>query len=267
MAKVPDPRRAREDDARTRAFAEAMQRLADEPGLHEEFADACGHATMAKDGDVLLWAMCDPAGQKAAAAVRLVLARRGLPLELVPWAVTLGVCGAASPAAAIEYYSRRVAPSDAIEQEPFTGQKQIVLRVPVDWSIRRFDAWVRLTRARFERAEIRGEPLVAQSRAGRTPKLTRDDAIELARRFDTALSAEWARQTPPRTEGMGRDAWIERFQDWLDRVGERHGAERIVRMHVRPALDARDLTLRTLDVAKRAKVRRSAARSRRGRNR
>jgi len=253
MTEVPAPRRAREDAARYRAFFEAMQRYADKPGLRDELADACGHVTMPNDnGEVFYWARFDPVGQVAADAVRVVLARQGLPHQLVEWAVTLGVCGAAHPALAHEYLNSHVAPAVAPEREPLTGQPQIVLRVPADWSKRRIDAWLRDALERLAHYKVRGDPVFPRSRGGRPRKLTRDEALALAHEFDEQLSAEWAKQTPPRVDGMGQDDWIEAFQSWLDRNDKPLGAERMTRTHLRPALDAGDLKLRTLDVAKRA---------------
>jgi hypothetical protein len=269
MADAPDPRRAREEDARRRAFVKGVRRLAKAPGLRDELAEACGDATMPDEygGDVVLWSMSDPAGQEAATAVLIVLAKRGLPCEFVPWGLMLGVFGAANPATAYEYLHRRVAPSGTFEREPITGQNQIVLRVPADWSTRRVESWVRLTRAKHEIASVQGAPLIPKPREGRTPKLTRKEAIALALMFDDGLTAEWAKQTPPRVEGMGRVAWTDGFQEWLDRQQERHSAERMVRTHLLPALDAGRLTLRTLDIARRVQARPAAARRRRGQNR
>jgi hypothetical protein len=247
---LPDPRRRREDDARSRAFFEAMTQLADDADLREDLAAACGHVTMPNDsGQVSFWARWDAEGVKAADAVRCVLLRRRLPLELTDWAVTLGVCGTVNPAAAFEYFNVHVAPVGTIETEPFTGQQQIVLRLPVEWSARRSNAWLVRTLARLRLAKVREFPLVATSAGGPQPKLTRAEALALVREFDKATWREWAQQTPPRVDGMGHDAWIVAFQDWLDDAEHKHSAEHVMRTHVRPAISEGELTLPTLDVA------------------
>jgi hypothetical protein len=265
---LPDPRRHREDDARSRAFFDAMTNLAADVELREELAAACGHVTMPNDnGQVSLWAQWNPEGQTATNAVRCVLVRRGLPFELTEWAVTLGVCGTANPAAAYAYYGAHVAPSGTLETEPFTGQQQIVVRVPAAWSAKRSSEWLRRTMAQLRRAAVDGVPLIATPRGGVPPKLTRAEALALVRTFDEWQWQEWAKQSPPRTAGMGHDDWIEEFQTWLDVGGEQHSAEHVMKTHVRPAVHEGDLNLRTLDIALRATSRLSKPCPPRGDNR
>jgi len=263
-ADVPDPRRPREEDVRIRAFVDAMSKLAADAELCEELAAACGHVKMPNDnGQVSFWARWDAEGVKAAGAVRGVLLRRRLPLELTDWAVTLGVCGTVNPAAAYEYFGAHVAPVGTIETEPFTGQRQIVVRVPADWSAKRSNDWLRRTIAQLRRASIHGVPLVATSPGGPPLKLTRTDALALVRKFDQWQRQRWANATPPRVDGMGHDDWIEAFQTWLENVGEKHSAEHLLRTHVRPAIVSGELKLRTLDIALRASKRPPKTRPRR----
>jgi hypothetical protein len=266
-AAPPDPRLPSEEDARHRVLVDALAHLASDGSLRDELAEICSRAPAPTDtSQIGHWAIWDPAGQKVVARVQRLLAQRGLPPELSEWALTLGVTGTANPAL-VHGYLPRVAPAYALETEPLTGQIQIVLRVPLDWSARRVDAWVRRAHARLGQTALRGKPVYEPSQGGRPPKLARAAAIGLARQFDTELKADWERATPRRVAGMGRDDWIAEFQNWLDRQFERHSAEHLWKTSLRGELRAGRMSLSTLDLSIRAapSPRRPGAPSRRQR--
>jgi hypothetical protein len=248
MAKAPDPRRAREDAARHRAFFEGIARLADASGLREELAEVCRHLDGADDGDldVVHRALTDPAWDQAAAAVRVVLARRGLPHQLVAWAMTLGVRGSANPASAYRYLHTHVAPSFDIEDEPLTGQRQLTLRFPIDWSETRIHEWTRFVVTRHRAAHDLGGPKMPTHHGGASIKATSAEAVSAAQRFDEQYAAQLSSGAGRRVVTLKR--WLQEFDAWLASQSESQlgTAASLWKLHLRDAVRRGDFLPVTL---------------------
>jgi hypothetical protein len=147
-----------------------------------------------------------------------------------------------------------------MEDEPVKGQRQVVLRVPADWSGRRAMDWARYVHSKTRPTTRSGTPL-AQHRGGRLCKVTHIEAIEVARRFDTQLAAQRLEQR--RARRLPRKLWIVEFDSWLKDGDEaRFGtASSMWKLHLRSAIVGGELALASLDYQPRSRRRQRDLRS------
>jgi len=153
-----------------------------------------------------------------------------------------------------EYLNTHVAPSLDVEEEPLTGQKQLVLRVPIDWSAKRIRDWTRLAVSRLRAArDLRG-PLMATHRGGATIKATSAEAISAAQRFDEHYVAKLASQPGRRVVALKK--WLKEFDSWVAENEASLGtASSLWKLHLRDAVRRAEFLPTTLAFRSRTRVR------------